>query len=173
MFARASADAEQALRHDPELTGALFLRGSAHFQQGCYEPALADFDQMILRDPRNVLAYNERGLVRAARGEFDLAIADYNRALYLKSSLDLARYNRAIALRLKGDHSTWPDDLTGTAFCGGGNWGSPSASGVQFLFCDGRVHSLNYSVSDPNFTFRTIMWQLMRRSDGTSVNEEF
>src|SRR5262249_20768809 len=28
----------------------------------------------------------------------------------------------------------WPDDTSGASYCGGGNWGSPSASGVQFLF---------------------------------------
>src|SRR5262249_47936702 len=55
--------------------------------------------------------------------------------------------------------SAWPDDST--QFCGGGNWGSPSSSGVQFLFCDGSVHTLNYSVSDPNFAFNTVMWMLI------------
>jgi prepilin-type N-terminal cleavage/methylation domain-containing protein len=68
---------------------------------------------------------------------------------------------------------TWPDDTTGTQFCGGGNWGSPSSSGVQFVFCDGSVHTLSYALSDPNFTFTTIMWQLIRPSDGVPVNEEF
>lgn len=65
----------------------------------------------------------------------------------------------------------WPDNAN--QFCGGGNWGSPSASGVQFLFCDGSVHTLTYAVSDPNFSFNTVMWQLIRPNDGTSVNEEF
>jgi len=65
----------------------------------------------------------------------------------------------------------WPDNAN--QFCGGGNWGSPSGSGVQFLFCDGSVHTLSYSLSDPNFTFTTIMWELIRPNDGQSVNEEF
>jgi prepilin-type N-terminal cleavage/methylation domain-containing protein len=69
--------------------------------------------------------------------------------------------------------STWPDDTTGTQFCGGGNWGSPGAGGVQFVFCDSSVHTLAYSLSDPNFTWTTIMWQLIRPSDGVPVNEEF
>jgi prepilin-type N-terminal cleavage/methylation domain-containing protein len=65
----------------------------------------------------------------------------------------------------------WPDNAN--QFCGGGNWGSPSADGVQFVFCDGSVHNVSYSVSDPNFTFNTIMWLLIRPSDGKTVNEEF
>ena len=69
--------------------------------------------------------------------------------------------------------SFWPDDTSGVSFCGGGNWGSPSLAGVQFLFCDGSVHTLNYGLSDPNFSFSTIMWELIRPADGQSVNEEF
>jgi prepilin-type processing-associated H-X9-DG protein len=82
--------------------------------------------------------------------------------------------------------SAWPDDnSTGPAsgvnlgttlppdFCGGGNWGSPSAGGVQFVFADGSVHTLSYGLSDPAFTFTTILWLLIRPSDGIPVNEEF
>jgi prepilin-type N-terminal cleavage/methylation domain-containing protein len=53
--------------------------------------------------------------------------------------------------------------------CGGGNWGSPSSSGVQFVMCDGSVKTLNYGLSDPNFTYTTIMWQLIRPSDGVPI----
>ena len=61
----------------------------------------------------------------------------------------------------------WPDNPA--QFCGGGNWGSPWASGVQFVFCDGSVRQLSYSLSDPNFAFNTIMWQLIRPSDGIPI----
>jgi prepilin-type N-terminal cleavage/methylation domain-containing protein len=63
--------------------------------------------------------------------------------------------------------AAWPDNAN--QFCGGGNWGSPSAAGVQFLFCDGSVHVLNYGLSDPYFSFTTVMWQLMRPSDGVPI----
>jgi prepilin-type N-terminal cleavage/methylation domain-containing protein len=63
--------------------------------------------------------------------------------------------------------SAWPDNATQS--CGGGNWGSPSAGGVQFVFCDGSVRTLTYGVSDPTFTFNTIMWKLMRPKDGTTI----
>ena len=62
---------------------------------------------------------------------------------------------------------SWPDNAN--QFCGGGNWGSPSSGGVQFMFCDGSVRTLNYSLSDPNFTFTTIMWQLIRPNDGVPI----
>jgi hypothetical protein len=65
----------------------------------------------------------------------------------------------------------WPDNPA--QYCGGGNWGAPSPDGVQFVFCDGSVHILSYAVSDPLFTFTTVMWQLIRPMDGTAVNEEF
>jgi prepilin-type N-terminal cleavage/methylation domain-containing protein/prepilin-type processing-associated H-X9-DG protein len=77
--------------------------------------------------------------------------------------------------------SVWPDTGNGSSapvnlglplppdFCGGGNWGSPSAGGVQFAFCDGSVRTLNYGLSDPNFTFTTILWQLIRPNDGIPI----
>lgn len=65
----------------------------------------------------------------------------------------------------------WPDNPN--QYCGGGNWGSPSPDGVQFLFCDGSVHNLSYALSDPNFSFNTIMWMLIRPNDHNAVNEEF
>jgi prepilin-type N-terminal cleavage/methylation domain-containing protein len=61
----------------------------------------------------------------------------------------------------------WPDNAN--QFCGGGNWGSPWATGVQFVYCDASVRTLSYSLSDPNFTFTTIMWQLMRPADGVPL----
>ncbi len=69
--------------------------------------------------------------------------------------------------------STWPDDLSGASYCGGGNWGSPSPVGVQFVFCDGSVHTLGYNLSDPGMTFTTTMWMLLRPSDGNTINQEF
>ncbi|HKI36923.1 MAG TPA: DUF1559 domain-containing protein [Gemmataceae bacterium] len=77
--------------------------------------------------------------------------------------------------------SLWPDTGSGSSapvnlgltlpadFCGGGNWGSPSLGGVQFVFCDGSVRTLSYGLSDPNFTFTTVMWQLIRPNDGIPI----
>ncbi|OWK42300.1 DUF1559 domain-containing protein [Fimbriiglobus ruber] len=61
----------------------------------------------------------------------------------------------------------WPDNAN--QFCGGGNWGSPGSGGVQFSFADGSVRTLSYGLSDPAFAFNTIMWQLIRPSDGIPI----
>jgi prepilin-type N-terminal cleavage/methylation domain-containing protein len=59
---------------------------------------------------------------------------------------------------------SFPDDPN--SFCGGGNWGAPWPSGVQFLFGDGSVHLLSYSLADPTPNFNTVLWKLIRPRDG-------
>lgn len=51
----------------------------------------------------------------------------------------------------------------GSESCGGGNWGSPSLAGVQFLFGDGSVRTINYST--PSATFQL----LIRPADGQVI----
>jgi prepilin-type processing-associated H-X9-DG protein len=65
----------------------------------------------------------------------------------------------------------WPDNPN--SYCGGGNWGAPWSGGVQFLFGDGSVHLLPYSLSDPTLTFRTMLWRLIRPQDGQVVELDF
>jgi prepilin-type N-terminal cleavage/methylation domain-containing protein len=84
-----------------------------------------------------------------------------------RCGLGLFRDGNIGALAAGPGVGAWPDNAN--QFCGGGNWGSPSAGGVQFVFCDGSVRTLNYGLSDPNFTFTTVMWQLMRPSDGVPI----
>jgi prepilin-type N-terminal cleavage/methylation domain-containing protein len=59
---------------------------------------------------------------------------------------------------------SYPDNPN--SFCGGGNWGAPWSAGVQFLFADGSVHLLTYDLADPNPSFNTVLWKLIRPSDG-------
>jgi hypothetical protein len=54
-------------------------------------------------------------------------------------------------------------DPTTNAFCGGGNWGSPAAGGVQFLFVDGGVRNINYAIAPP------VMRNLIQPNDGNIV----
>jgi prepilin-type N-terminal cleavage/methylation domain-containing protein len=62
---------------------------------------------------------------------------------------------------------SYPDNPA--SFCGGGNWGAPWSAGVQFLFGDGSVHLLSYALSDPNPSFNTMLWKLIRPQDGQPV----
>ena len=71
--------------------------------------------------------------------------------------------------------SIWPDTGSGSSaavnlgltlppdFCGGGNWGSPSAGGVQYAFCDGSVRVV------PNATSPMILGLLADRADGQII----
>jgi hypothetical protein len=64
----------------------------------------------------------------------------------------------------------FPDRASGSGWsqggdsCGGGNWGSPDASGPQFAFGDGSVRTLGYS------TDTTIVRRLIRAKDGEAVS---
>jgi prepilin-type N-terminal cleavage/methylation domain-containing protein len=84
-----------------------------------------------------------------------------------RCGLGLFRDGNIGALAAGPGVGAWPDNPA--QFCGGGNWGSPGAGGVQFVFCDGSVRTLSYGLSDPNFTFTTVMWQLIRPSDGVPI----
>src|SRR5262249_57124295 len=43
------------------------------------------------------------------------------------------------------DNASGPGWTIGNESCGGGNWGSPSASGAQVVFADGSVRTIRYS----------------------------
>jgi hypothetical protein len=43
------------------------------------------------------------------------------------------------------------------------NWGSPDASGVRFLFADGRVQTLNYNID------AEVMWSFITPNDGDEI----
>jgi prepilin-type N-terminal cleavage/methylation domain-containing protein len=47
--------------------------------------------------------------------------------------------------------------------CGGGNWGSPSSAGPQFVFGDGSVRTVRYSTPQPMFRL------MIRPADGQVV----
>ena len=82
--------------------------------------------------------------------------------------------DRAGLLNLAADPQSgysWPN--MPSSYCGGGNWGSPSPAGAQFLFADGSVRLLTYSLSDPTPSFNTILWMLIVPNDGQVINGTF
>jgi prepilin-type N-terminal cleavage/methylation domain-containing protein len=64
----------------------------------------------------------------------------------------------------------FPDDPN--SFCGGGNWGAPWSAGAQFLFGDGSVRLVTYTQADPNPSFNTMLWRMIRPRDGQVVTFE-
>ena len=62
---------------------------------------------------------------------------------------------------------SFPDDPN--SYCGGGNWGAPWSAGAHFLLADGSVRLLSYAISDPNPSFNTVLWRLIRPRDGGQV----
>ncbi|MFO0929451.1 MAG: DUF1559 domain-containing protein [Gemmataceae bacterium] len=52
----------------------------------------------------------------------------------------------------------------GAESCGGGNWGSPAAAGPQFVFGDGSVRTISYTVNSALFRL------LIRPADGQVVS---
>jgi hypothetical protein len=49
---------------------------------------------------------------------------------------------------------------------------SPCQEVLRWLLGDGSVHLLSYSVADPNPSFNTILWRLIRPRDGQAVTLE-
>ena len=51
----------------------------------------------------------------------------------------------------------------GSEYCGGGTWGSPSPAGAQFVFGDGSVRTVNYSITN------AVLRLLIRQADGQVI----
>ena len=56
-----------------------------------------------------------------------------------------------------------PGWSVGSESCGGGNWGSPSSAGAQFLFGDGSVRTVSYSVASATLRL------MIRPADGQVI----
>lgn len=82
-FAKALADAGQALRLRPRSVEALNMRGAARFHLGDWQNARADFTQAVTLDPVNVLALTNRAGVETRHGTPAAVIADCTAALEL------------------------------------------------------------------------------------------
>jgi Tfp pilus assembly protein PilF len=102
-YARAAEDADCALRLDPSLAAARFIRGTAYANLGKLDDALADLDRALLLKLENARAYNQRGLIHAAQGRYDDAISDYTEALRLDRDCEPALFNRGTTHRLQGN----------------------------------------------------------------------
>lgn len=63
----------------------------------------------------------------------------------------------------------FPDRVSGAGWndgqygCGGGNWGTPSSGGPQFVFGDGSVKLISFTVD------KNVVWNLIRPYDGNAI----
>jgi len=100
---RTIADADAAIRSDPQNATAYFRRGNAWYEKKDYDRAIADYDTVIRIEPARASAFNNRGGARLAKGDDAQAIADATRAIEIDPKLSSALLTRGVARRRSGD----------------------------------------------------------------------
>lgn len=93
----AIADLNMAIRSDPNMAIAYFLRGDIKRSGGDAKGAVADFTAGIELDPKCAPAYVCRGNARRNLGDKKGAIADFNKAIKLDANNALAYSGRGMA----------------------------------------------------------------------------
>ncbi len=88
-FNRALADFTEAIRLDPNSSGARFYRGITHAIAGRSQEALADYTAAIQLQPNHPDAYLERAKVYIGLGADRLALGDYTEALRRRADADV------------------------------------------------------------------------------------
>jgi len=83
-YPQAEADAEAALKLQPEAIKAWFLRGRSAYDNKEYPAALEAFDKVVRQAPDWPEAYRRRGLANSRSGHDQLALADYQKAIQLE-----------------------------------------------------------------------------------------
>jgi tetratricopeptide (TPR) repeat protein len=101
-----------AVRLNPRLAVAYFLRGETLRQLGRPEEALPDLEKALSLDPVLSGAHACRGTIRRARQEYDQAIADFSEVLRLDPQLSQIYFERGQAYRAKGDLDRANADFT-------------------------------------------------------------
>ena len=108
---RAIADADEALRLDPDQVLALCQRALAYSAKFDDDNALADADEAVRRKPNDAQVFFTRGRIRASLDEDEKALADLSQAIQLDP-------NHARAFALRGVcHFELYDDAAALADC--------------------------------------------------------
>ena len=110
-FARAYAEASEAVRVNPASAEARLERGRIGWHRQEWESSLADFNEAIRLAPDQAEGYSLRGIVWFHKGELDRAIADYGEALKRDPRHAGALFNRGLAWHGKGDHARAAEDF--------------------------------------------------------------
>ena len=102
-YDKAIADFNEALRFNPNLTGAYIGRGHAHWEKKEFDKAIADYDRALKIDPRAVIALMGRARARESLGQTDQAFADLDQAIKLDAKAPIAYAGRGYGWLRKKD----------------------------------------------------------------------
>ena len=108
---RSLAEAEAAVRANPEDARAWARRGEAHRLVGNQNQAISDCTEAIRIGPVQAEAYSTRGGAYRMKGQFDLAISDCTQAIGLAPGNVLAWYHRGESYRMKNQLDRAINDL--------------------------------------------------------------
>jgi tetratricopeptide (TPR) repeat protein len=99
----AIADAEAAIRLNPENDFAFAKRGLARSRKGDKDGAIADYSEAIRLNSQYAEAYYNRGIAREQKGNLDGAIEDYSQSIRFNPNDDVAYGRRGSAHQQKGN----------------------------------------------------------------------
>ena len=95
-FDDAILDATEALKLQPRLIGAYFIRGVCHYEKGEYIDAKSDLDSLLKRDRTNATAFNFRAAVAYMNQDYKAALTNYNEVVRLDSNFTEIYNNRGM-----------------------------------------------------------------------------
>jgi lipoprotein NlpI len=109
--ARAFADYNQAIRHDPKNASAFYNRGNSYRAKGEHDRAIGDYSEAIGLDPTLAEAFYDRGNAYRDKGEQDRALSDYSEAIRLDADNIEAIKSRAYLHFARANYGAAASDL--------------------------------------------------------------
>jgi tetratricopeptide (TPR) repeat protein len=144
-YDRALADGEQAVRLNPDLPIAHFVRAGAALNLGQYDRAIADYTEtMKLRPSAAPSVYGPRGLAYHRKRDEAHAVADYSEILKIEPENAGMLLNRGDALRNMREWSRARDDYSEAIRLAPDNPGGWAGRGEIRLM----THDLDGAVAD-------------------------
>lgn len=100
------ANADAAVKADPDSASPYVDRGNLMLDSGQWDDAIKDFDHAITIDPKNAMALADRGLARAWKGDVDVASKDLNAALAIDPKNAVIFRARGIIAQQRNDSAS-------------------------------------------------------------------
>jgi tetratricopeptide (TPR) repeat protein len=101
-YDKAIADCDEAIRLNPNDSGAFNNRGNAWTDKAEYDKAIADYSAAIRIDPKCAIHWVGRGIASTAKREYKRAISDFDEASRLDPKHAPMYVNRGKAWHLQG-----------------------------------------------------------------------